>query len=672
MSLPPLRQVITADTRQFDRGIRGAGVSLRGLATAGAAAAAAVVAGLTALTAASMKNIDATAKQARSLGLATSALQAMSLVADEAGVSTSSLSSMLGLMQRNIAELSDGTQTQVDAFNALGLSITDLQGLNPDEQFDRIAQSLDAITDPTQRTAIAMDVFGRSGRAAINMLSGYAERAAEAERFQRRFGIAVSDLDASAVEEANDAVGRLSMVMEGLGNRIATAIAPAIESAATAMIDWAAAVVGTETTLEELFGTLENARSALGDDVFGRMFGNVAAISENAASLQMVDDAVRYLINDVGTAAVEFGVFAQQLNRVGEIGAAEVMQRYADELRRTAENYANGVITGNDFMTTVDDLRSSAERLVVEMSGVDGVSFSSVIVQIANLEAKLDGAREAADRLTSSLPSGMADEMTIGTPLDPSGPILFGDVDVPRSQRPRPAPRDPDFTIPALPGGGGAVASEMGERLAALQAGLATESETVQAWYESGLETIANATDAELEALGGRAEAIERLESEHQDRLAAIREAGNQNALRSIVGAGQQILGAIGQHNKRAMAAAQALGQFEAMVNAYRAASQALADPTLPWFAKASAAASVLATGIGFASSIGRMSGGGGGSGGGAGGGGFGVGGRSTPLQATLNLTGPMSELFGGALGDILDRLNDEAGDRGYQLLVPR
>jgi hypothetical protein len=158
------------------------------------------------------------------------------------------------------------------------------------------------------------------------------------------------------------------------------------------------------------------------------------------------------------------------------------------------------------------------------------------------------------------------------------------------------------MAFPAAGGGGGG--SAFGGRIAAVVESLQTERETIEAWYEESLALLEQANAAELEAIGGHNEARIRLEEEYQSRLAEIRGAGHGDALTSILQSGQQIASAIGQTNERAMRVAQAFGAAEALVNAYRAASQALADPSLPWFAKVSEAASVLAAGIGFANSI--------------------------------------------------------------------
>jgi hypothetical protein len=274
MAIPPVRVPITADTSGLDRGLDTAQGRLRSFASSlltpvGAAkalgtAVAAAGTALTALTVASLSNIDNMTKQARSLGLTTAALQRMSLVANEAGVETGQLSSMLGLMQRNIVELERGTARQVDTFEAMGLSISDLQGLSPDAQFARIADALNNMEDPAQRTAAAMDVFGRSGRAAINMLGDYADRVDDAAEFQERFGIAVNQMDAEQIERSNDAMGRLRSIFTGLGNVLAAEVAPLIEGFANTLIFLADKIL---PDFRGEIGTVERSQYALNDAI---------------------------------------------------------------------------------------------------------------------------------------------------------------------------------------------------------------------------------------------------------------------------------------------------------------------------------------------------------------------------------------------------------------------
>ena len=118
------------------------------------------------------------------------------------------------------------------------------------------------------------------------------------------------------------------------------------------------------------------------------------------------------------------------------------------------------------------------------------------------------------------------------------------------------------------------------------------------------------------------------LEQIHQDALTAIRRDAADEAARmqlilqsQAIRAGQDVLSRIGQFNKSLFDEMQVASSALALINAYLAASQVLADPTVPFLAKFAAAAAVLAHGIALASSIkslGQSSGGGGTGGGGS------------------------------------------------------
>jgi len=196
MTTQEIKVNINGDTSGLDSALSKGQANLARFAKVGAVAIAAAGAALIGLTKSSLANVDALAKQARSLGLTTSAFQKMSMVAGEAGIESGKLSSMLGLMQRNIIELQKGTKLQTEAFKGLGLSIGDLKGLSPDEQFAKIAKSLDAIKDPARKTAAAMEVFGRSGKDAINMLRIILQRRLRLRSSKRNLGLLFRSLTA--------------------------------------------------------------------------------------------------------------------------------------------------------------------------------------------------------------------------------------------------------------------------------------------------------------------------------------------------------------------------------------------------------------------------------------------------------------------------------------------
>jgi hypothetical protein len=635
MSLPPIVAKVTADTTGLDKGLAGAQAKLasfgKAATIAGAAVGAAAV-GLVALTKASMANIDALAKQARSLGLTVSAFQKMSLVANEAGVATEKLSGMLGLMQRNIVALQEGAAKQTDTFKALGVALEDLQGLAPDEQFARIAEKLNAIEDPAKKTALAMEVFGRSGREAINMLDGYGDAVANAAKFQATFGISVGETAAQGVERANDAVGRLGMVMEGLGNRLAVTVSPAIENTANGLIKLAEVILGITTDVQEFFGTLEVAKALLGEDVFNRMLGNPADVAEHAPTLKGIANEMMFLKIISGDTVSQLAKFANQLDKMGEIGAADVIRQIAADAETARTEFDSGAISIEQFGDRLLSALERAQGVAVEIDGVNGKSLSGIIGRMASLGDTIAAAAAEALRLKGLLPGELGGDSGYAIPVSnvgrggagPGGP-LAGSADLAELQA-------GGGTIRNMPadvkkgggggGGGGGLADQLAQRLEVLMEGLQTEAEMVATWYAEQQMTLEEALAAKMLTEAEYMEARERLEKEHQDRLGSIREMANQSNLSLVLGAGQEILQAIGATNKKALKVAKVFGAAQALISTYQGAAEAL---KLPFPKNLAAAAAVIAKGIGFVQAIKGMNEGGGapsaGAGGGAGGG---------------------------------------------------
>jgi len=554
MSLPPLNVKIGADTSDLDRSVNRSQQTMRRFALGVAGAAAAVGTAMLAMTRRAMQNADELAKSARQIGLATDRLQAMQLVAQEAGISTQALTNSLGIMQRNIVELERGTTTQVRAFEALGLSIRDLQGLNADEQFERIAERLNAIEDPAQRTATAMEVFGRSGREVINMLDDYGRKVQDATEFQRRFGIAISQTDAEAIERANDSVGRLREAFGGLGNLMAVAVAPAVERFANGLIN--------------LAGVIADRVNPPTNDL---------------------DDLIRGLPGVMDSAAEAGPGLAGSFGGVGRAAkdAAEDVNLLSRALNFLAEKWAEGQAMG-------------------------GLP--------ADITAPLSGPMSGGGG--GDIPS-LQDFLDSPPPITPGRP----DVQMPGSGtvRPRSAPAmlGEPLAIPSI-GGGSAVADQFASRLEALQEGLQTEQETIDAWYEESIQTLEDARARELITEEEYWDAKARLQQEYNQRSQQMMQQELQMRQQTF-NAMSGLLTQFGQRSKVAAKAAVVLNAAqrisEISANTAAAATRALAE--LGPIAGPPAAARITAYGAvqkGIAAASAALRLGGGSSGGGGGG----------------------------------------------------
>lgn len=644
-----------------------AGIALGGAVVAAGAA-------MVSFTRAAMNNIDALSKQARIAGVSVATFQAMSLVAEEAGVSSEALSKSLVKMQDNLAGLSRGAAAQVAAFGQIGVSFADVQGMATDEQFALIAEKISAISDPTMRTAAALDVFGKSGADALNMMTGYGTAIQNAAAFQEKFGLAVSDTDAANIEAANDALGRAQIAIGSLGTELAVTFAPAIEQVAIGLQNLVADIFKVDTALQDALGGEAMARAILGEELYNKLNASAEAFRDNASAVGELRGTLETTAIFADQAAVNFGYMAQRLQQVGQLDLASKFANLSEEIQQTNDDWNDGKIPLEEYRAKLEASRDQATQLIIEASKIDGVDLSNIRGQVAGLNKLLEIGARAAFQLRATLASGGAGG--VGASASASGRFDLSSPLAPKtSTAPPRAPTNMDFGIDVWSGagigaegsGGGSGGSDpMQARVDALVESLRTQSEIVNEWYIASQEALQAASDAELATIGGRQAAIERLEEEHQERLKGIKDAGNAFSVQSALDGGAMILGAMDSTNKKAMKLQTSFAAASALISAYQGAAKELERGALGF----QTAALVIAKGISFVNAIksagnSASSGGGGGSSGGMGGGARAAASSTTETRtANINFYGgfqPTQETISMIAGG----LNDWLGDGG-------
>jgi len=190
-------------------------------------------AGVALLTRASLKQIDALAKQSQLLGITTEKLAALQLVSAKTGVEQKTLEKSLINVTRVVAEAAEGTGLAVDTLKKLGLEAQSLARQSPDEQFRLIGDAMKGLNTQAEKVLAAYELFGGRGAALLRTLEAGSAGFEEAEEKTKRFGTAISAVDAKGVEDANDAFTDMSEALKGVGFDLARRFAPGMEAAST-------------------------------------------------------------------------------------------------------------------------------------------------------------------------------------------------------------------------------------------------------------------------------------------------------------------------------------------------------------------------------------------------------------------------------------------------------
>lgn len=292
-------------------------------------------------------------------GVAVADLQAMTQVANEVGVSQQQMTGALRRTGRMVGELAQGTPTAVKAFNALGLTMDDLAGLSTADQFKLISERISALP-PQMQAAAAFDIFGRSGQSMLNFIRGVGQASEEMKRLQQQLGVATNDEQTAAIEAMGDALGRLSMPLQGFINQFLAKLAPAITAVSTLIVDffakntagWSIAktladglvqsirfVVAAMTLLTGIFQVFQALGSQIGQmfaEVFSLILSGVTNVMESMASLA---EAAGF--TGLADSLAQGAAGAAQMQQ----GAAEMGEMYgqaaADTFASAVENIGN-------------------------------------------------------------------------------------------------------------------------------------------------------------------------------------------------------------------------------------------------------------------------------------------------------------------------------------------
>lgn len=161
-------------------------------------------------------------------GIAVEQLSTLKYAADQSGTSMETFEGGIKAMQKTIAAAGDGSQEASEKLGAIGLSVSQLSGMSPDQQFLAIADGIASIQGPADRASAAMRIFGGSGAELIPiMLEGSAGIAALQAR-ARELGLQMSSQDAKAAEEFGDQLQTLEAQIQKVGFAVGSALLPTL------------------------------------------------------------------------------------------------------------------------------------------------------------------------------------------------------------------------------------------------------------------------------------------------------------------------------------------------------------------------------------------------------------------------------------------------------------
>lgn len=197
-----------------------------GAAFAGVAVAAAY------MVKASIDSMDEMLKLSQTVGVSVEALSALKYAADLSGVSQEQLGSALTKLTKNMSDTAQGTGEAMKGFEALGISVKNSDGTlkSSDKVLTEIAGKFAGFKDGAEKTALAVNLFGKAGAELIPLLNSGAQGLDEFKKEAERLGIVIGTDAAKAAEVFNDNLSRLKARVEGVSIAIASGFITSLNS----------------------------------------------------------------------------------------------------------------------------------------------------------------------------------------------------------------------------------------------------------------------------------------------------------------------------------------------------------------------------------------------------------------------------------------------------------
>jgi len=220
----------------FDSAAAGVGIAFGAIATAGAAAFAAISQGIE--EAAKFQDL------AEMTGGSAEGLASMAVAAKTAGVEMDSIAQASIKLTKNLTGVDDESKAAGAALAALGIPLQEFKKLAPEQQIDTLTKAFAGFADGTGKTAVALDLWGKSGAEQLKLMKALAEQGGR--------NVILTEEQIRQADDFADKQAKAKAELSLYASALATQALPAITAFTGALTD----------TVKELLG-VSNATNAL-------------------------------------------------------------------------------------------------------------------------------------------------------------------------------------------------------------------------------------------------------------------------------------------------------------------------------------------------------------------------------------------------------------------------
>ncbi|UXY16425.1 hypothetical protein N8I74_05605 [Chitiniphilus purpureus] len=197
------------------------------------------VAGLTAMVKSAIDTGDALDEMSQRVGVSVETLSVWKPAAEQSGVSGESFEKGLRKLSTTMLEAATGSEDAARGFSAVGVEFKNQDGTlrATDQVLLDLAERFKAMPDGAEKTALAVQLFGKSGAELIPFLNQGRDGINELASEMQALGVQMSSETAAQAGNFNDALDKLKLATTSIGNQIIASLLPALNDMAGGMVE---------------------------------------------------------------------------------------------------------------------------------------------------------------------------------------------------------------------------------------------------------------------------------------------------------------------------------------------------------------------------------------------------------------------------------------------------
>lgn len=344
------------------------------------------------------------------IGISVESLARLDKMAMLCGSTIEEFESAITRMQRSLEQAAQGGAQQTAALQRLGLSISSLKSLSPEQQFLTVAKAMGDVSDQAERVALTMTLFGRTGTTLLPFFNEGAEGIQNLEDRISSLGGVISSDAAAAFGELNDSLDILKSTMTTTAASMLSTMVPAVKKALDLIEStwaWVRKLHESHRAVGVFVGTV-SAASAAFLACAGAMTVWSLAAGKLSAALKLVSSALALATTNPWTlgliaAAAAVGGLVAWLQK----GKAAIKD-YTSEVEAVTRQHEEQAATDRNLMARLEELANKTNKSAEEMAEAELIvsrlssRYGDLGISINKATGEIEGMTEAQQRLATA------------------------------------------------------------------------------------------------------------------------------------------------------------------------------------------------------------------------------------------------------------------------------